>query len=407
MKVAVVGLGIEGKNAVNSLLNYGYQVYATDIEIDLELEFDDYENEFEIDLGSHDWDRINEADAIVISPSLWKPAILERITSKKKFLSDVLNQHRSIFTIGVTGTNGKTTTCLMIQDILKNAGFKVLIGGNAGGGFEGYTQIMLEASSSVYDFLIVEVCDMTLDFCLYNFDFDLLVVTNLGYDHINVHGSMENYQNKLQEFIQNKKAILNVNDESSCALADFPRKTYFFDFYPGELKLFGNFNRQNAAAAAKVAEILEIPEKNIIKSLSSFDPVVGRTAKLKYKKTDIIIGKTDNISALAAVLNEIEMDAVLLGTPREKEYWRFNIFKEVTRFNPQFVGLFSGLENTTTQAAEILRENSYHGPVKVFDDISGVIDFIINHHMNFHTIFIGGNGQDKLIEIRKRLDQIS
>jgi UDP-N-acetylmuramoylalanine--D-glutamate ligase len=417
MKVAVVGLGMEGENAVYSLLKYGHLVYASDLKNNVQLDLDRCGDRCELDLGFHDWNRINSADAIVISPSLWNPGVLKKIKSKNKFLSNILKEHKSIFTIGVTGTNGKTTTSLMIKDILENSGFKVLIGGNAGGGFEGYTQIMLEAaksasqatsedSSSPYDFLIVEVCDMTLDFCSYNFDFDLMVVTNLGYDHLNVHGSLEKYQEKLGEFLQGKETVLNINDERLFALKDIPDKNHFFDTYPGEFKLFGKFNRQNAAAAVKVAELRHIPEKDIVNSLSNFNAVSGRTEQLNLGNTKIVIGKTDNISAISTVFKELESDVTVLGTPRQKEDWRFEIFKEVAHINPKLVVLFPGLENTVMKAEEVLRKNEYLGPIKIFDNVSGVIGFLKTHHDNFQNIFIGGNGQTKIMEIKKGIEQV-
>lgn len=407
MYIAVLGLGMEGKNAVYSLLDYGHQVYASDLDMNLKEEFNECYGELEIDLGKHDWKKINNADAIVVSPSLWKPSVLEKIVSKNKILSDALNKHRTIFTIGVTGTNGKTTTCLMIKDILEKSGYKVLIGGNAGGGFDGYTAIMLEASENDYDYLIVEVCDMTLDFCSYNFDFDLMVVTNLGYDHINVHGSIENYQEKLKEFLHNKKAILNLNDNRLTELKDYPIKTHYFDTYLGELELFGNFNRQNAAAAAKVGEILDISENIVKDSLSSFEPVSGRITEFEFGKFNIIIGKTDNVSALNAVLNEIKIDIAILGTPREHEYWRFDILKEITHHNPQLIGVFPGLGDTTEKAEKLLREEGYNGPIKIFNNQKEVIDFITGQNENYQNIFIGGNGQAKIMEIKKCFEEMA
>ena len=210
MKVAVVGLGTEGKNAVKSLINYGYKVYASDMQKNVEL---NYNSAIDVDLGYHDFDKINSADAVVLSPSLWSSKIGEKIRSRKKSLSDILADHKSIFTIGVTGTNGKTTTCFMIKEILEKAGFNVLIGGNAGGGFGGYTKLILETSKQKCDILIVEVCDMTLDFCSYAFDFDMIVVTNIGHDHMDFHNSLENYRNSLSRFLEGKTAILNGQDE--------------------------------------------------------------------------------------------------------------------------------------------------------------------------------------------------
>jgi len=403
MKVAVVGLGMEGKLAVNSLLEYGLKVYASDLNTDLDISLDDFENRYEIDLGPHNWEKINQADAVVISPSLWKPWILDKIESDAKIFSNVFNKHREIFTIGVTGTNGKTTTALMISDILENSGYKVLVGGNAGGGFEGYTKLMLKASKDDYDYLIVEVCDMTLDFCAYNFNFDLMVVTNLGFDHINVHKTMSQYQENMREFLNDKTAVLNKNDEFLSTLKSDTLKSYFFNNYSGELNLIGEFNRQNAAAAAKVAEILNISDAIVKESLASFKGVEGRIAILNLDGSKIVIGKTDNVSAVNALFKEIKFDLTILGTPRKQEYWRFNIFSQVANTNPEYIGLFPGLDNTTIQAREELRNKGFNGEIKIFDNVSEVVEFILSNHKIYKTIFIGGNGQDKIIEIKNSL----
>ena len=410
MKVAVVGLGMEGNHALHSLLEFGHQVYASDVNEDLNIYVDNFDGRLKVELGRHDWEKINSADAVVVSPSLWKRDIIEKITSKNKIFSKVFPKHRDIFTIGVTGTNGKTTTAFMIRDILKNSGHKVLIGGNAGGGFDGYTRLMLEVTREDYDYLIVEVCDMTLDFSRDNFDFDLVVVTNLGWDHMNVHRTMKQYQKSMYDFIKDKRAVLNKNDELLSSFGDKPfngDKPCFFDIYTGGLNLIGKYNRQNAAAACKVAEILDIPEKKIKGSLASFKPVGGRITELSMDGSRIIIGKTDNVSAVSAVFGETEFDLVILGTPREGEYWRFDIFTEVANFNPQYIILFPGLDDTTSQAKEILRKNDYKGKIKISGDISEITEFISTHHRNYKTIFIGGNGQDKITEIKGVLEEIS
>lgn len=401
MKVAVIGLGMEGRNALYSLLSSGHQVYASDMNKNLKVESDG--KDFELDLGSHDWNKINSADAIVLSPGLWNLKIFNKLKSSNKILSDVLKRHRSIFTIGVTGTNGKTTTCYMIKDILEKSGFNVLLGGNAGGGFEGYTEIMLEAAESNFDILVVEVCDMTLDFCSYNFDFDLVVVTNLGIDHLNVHKSLENYQKSVQEFIKNKQAVLNINDELLVAIENYSEETFFFDCYPGDLKLFGKFNCQNAAAAAKVAEILNIPNEEIVSSLASFNPVAGRITELDLDKTRIIIGKTDNAPSTVSVIQELNFDAMMIGTPRKGEYWRYDIFKELANTNTQLIGLFPGLDNTTLKAMDVLKENGYQGKIIIFNNTPEVIKFIIEHKQDYDTLFVGGNGQARITEIKDRL----
>lgn len=410
MKVAVVGLGIEGTHALHSLLDFHHQVYASDLNEDLNIPMDNYDGGFEIELGRHNWDKINSADAVVVSPSLWKRDVLKKITSPNKIFSRVLGNHRDIFTIGVTGTNGKTTTALMIKDILTNSGFKVLVGGNAGGGFDGYTRLMLEASQDEYDYLIVEVCDMTLDFSRHNFHFDLVVVTNLGWDHINVHHSMEQYQERIYDFIKDKTVVLNKNDDLLSSLKNksfLKGKPNFFDTYNGKLNLIGKYNRMNAGAAFTVSKILNIPEDKICESLSSFKPVDGRITELKLGDSRIIIGKTDNVSAVTAVFQETKFDLAILGTPRREEYWRFDIFIEVANFNPPYIVLFPGLDDTTSQAKEILEKNSYKGEIRVSEDIFEIVDFISTNHGKYRTIFIGGNGQDKITQIKRILKGIS
>jgi len=410
MKVAVVGLGIEGTHALHSLLDFDHQVYASDLNEDLNIPMDNYDGGFEIELGRHNWDKINSADAVVVSPSLWKRDVLKKITSPNKIFSRVLGNHRDIFTIGVTGTNGKTTTALMIKDILTNSGFKVLVGGNAGGGFDGYTRLMLEASQDEYDYLIVEVCDMTLDFSRHNFHFDLVVVTNLGWDHINVHHSMEQYQERIYDFIKDKTVVLNKNDDLLSSLKNksfLKGKPNFFDTYNGKLNLIGKYNRMNAGAAFTVSKILNIPEDKICESLSSFKPVDGRITELKLGDSRIIIGKTDNVSAVTAVFQETKFDLAILGTPRREEYWRFDIFIEVANFNPSYIVLFPGLDDTTSQAKEILEKNSYKGKIRVLEDIFEIVDFISTNLGKYRTIFIGGNGQDKITQIKRILKGIS
>ncbi len=404
MKVAVVGLGTEGKNAVKSLINHGYKVYASDMQKNLELK---YNPAIDLDLGYHDFDKINSADAVVLSPSLWSSKIGEEIRSRKKSLFDVLPDHKSIFTIGVTGTNGKTTTCHMIKEILEKSGFDVLVGGNAGGGFEGYTKLILETSKQKYDILIVEVCDMTLDFCSYAFDFDLIVVTNMGHDHMDYHNSIENYRNSLSRFLEGKTAILNEQDEILAGIGDYPAKTFFFGNGHRDLKLFGKFNLQNAAAAEKVAQFLEIPEMNINNALKEFKGVEGRSTTLNLSGCNMVVGKTDNIDAIKAVFNEFKFDVAIIGTPRKNETCRFGILKEVAKANPDTVVLFPGLEDTIDIAFKKLKDEGYNGNIRIIEDTADIVSFAVECSEKCENIFIGGNGQSKLIEIQETLRRLT
>lgn len=404
MKIAVVGLGTEGRNAVKSLINYGYKVYASDMQEIMDLNCN---VAVDVDFGYHDFEKINSADAVVLSPSLWSSKIGEKLRSSKKFLSDILADHKTVFTIGVTGTNGKTTTCFMIKEILEKTGLNVLVGGNAGGGFQGYTKLILESSKQRYDVIVVEVCDMTLDFCSYAFDFDLVVVTNMGMDHMDFHNSIDNYKTSLGKFIEGKIAVLNKKDKMLSKMGDYPLETFFFGNGDRNLKLFGEFNLQNAAAAAAVANILEIPENEIDEALENFEGVKGRTTTIDISGCNVVVGKTDNLNAASAVFNELSFDVVIIGTPRENEECRFEILGEVSKANPDIVALFPGLEDTTGIAYKKLKEEGYNGEIKIIKDTDDVLNFAMECSEICDNIFIGGNGQNKLIELQKALQRIS
>ena len=407
INIAVLGLGTEGKHAVKSLLDYGYHVYGSDLSEDINLSELDHDD-LDIDLGTHDIAKIKLADAVVLSPGLWHTNIAKTLIKENKLLSDVITTHRSIFTIAVTGTNGKTTTCYMLNDILEESGLNVLLGGNAGGGFDGYTQLILEASENKYDVMIVEVCDMTLDYASYIFNIDMVIVTNIGYDHMDYHLSLENYRKSVCKFLNGKKqAILNGEDSLLLKCVKCAHETFLFDLDHRKLKLFGKFNQENASGAFKAAELLGISAKLINKVLSDFDSVKGRTISINFINSKIIIGKTDNPDAAAAVFKEAKMDVIIIGTPRKSEKHRYSILKEVKDAKPYLVVLFPGLEDTTEIAKEILKVEGYDGEICILNEVSQVVEFALKCTKKYKTIFIGGNGQKKIMSIQNTLNELS
>ncbi|HIJ16123.1 MAG TPA: UDP-N-acetylmuramoyl-L-alanine--D-glutamate ligase [Methanosphaera sp.] len=405
MNISVVGLGVEGQQATIALLKRGHDVYSSDInrKIDLTLlnETEINKESLDLEIGSHNLDKIFKSDAVSVSPSLFEKDICKNIIEKNLFISDVMTKHKDIKTIAVTGTNGKTTTSHMIYHILSNAGYKVVLGGNGGGGFSGYTELLLKANEDEYDFMVIEVCDMTLAFCDYMFDIDLVVATNIGYDHMDVHGSIEHYTEEVGEFIKNKVAVLNTNDENLLKIVDKSKKTLLFDKYQHKLELFGSFNLQNAEAARVACIELGIIEKTIIKYLKTFKSVDGRTVKINYENNEIVIGKTDNVDALKAVLDEETFDIVIIGTPRKHETCRFNILDYIKKYSPNTLIIFPGLDDITYDYVQYLNKLGYNKDLMVIKEIKDIIRFI-DENTN-KRIFIGGNGQAKITEITSKL----
>ena len=423
MRAAVIGLGVEGKKAVNSLLKHGWDVYATDLNMNVDLDgldlpylsmnlIEDSQSvsivgdRITVDLGFSNSYAIEECDAIAISPSMFGGAFANRLLESNELLCDVVCGHRDLFTIGITGTNGKTTTVHMLKSILEDAGRKVLVGGNGGGGFSGYYDLILEANEGDYDILLVEVCDMTHDFANYCFDFDMVGLTNIGNDHMDVHKTIANYKDSLVRFFSNKTIFTAYNQDFNSDFKESASQTIPYFVYQDELKLFGKFNMLNAGLAAAIAKELKVPKDIIRQSLANFNAVEGRLDVYKINDADVYVGKTDNSDALASILAERNFYALFIGTPRHHEEHRLDILDVAVKYNPEVIVLFPGLDDTLDIAIYRLNSLGYMGNIITVNTLDQIIE-LVAEYSHEDAILIGGNGQETIIEIQERIKLIS
>lgn len=423
MKAAVIGLGVEGKKAVNSLLKHGWEVYASDLNSNVDLSdlelpglslnfleggetFSIVSDSLTLDLGFTNSQAIDECDAIAISPSMFGGSFATRLLDEGNLLSDVLSKHKKIFTIGITGTNGKTTTVHMLKSILENAGKKVLVGGNGGGGFSGYYDLMLEAENGDYDIVLVEVCDMTLDFCNYAFDFDMVGLTNIGNDHMDVHKTIANYKDSLVRFFADKEIFTAFNQDFNSNFKEVASKHISYFEYQDELRVFGKFNKLNAGLAMAIAIELKVPKEIIRQSLLDFEAVSGRLDVYKINDSLVYVGKTDNSDALKSVLTERDFYAIFIGTPRSHETHRLEIIDEAVKYNPEVIVIFPGLDDNLDLAIYRLNYLKYRGRVLTATSLDEIIAYVAEFSHE-EAMLIGGNGQDAIINIQERIKLIS
>lgn len=423
MKAAVIGLGVEGKKAVNSLLNHGWEVYATDLNINVDLAglnlpklsmdvLDDKQTisivgeKLTVDLGFTNSYAIEQCDAIAISPSMYGGAFANKLLMHGDLLCDVVTKHKEMFTIGITGTNGKTTTVHMLKSILESAGKKVLVGGNGGGGFSGYYDLILEADDGDYDILLVEVCDMTLDFCRYCFDFDYIGLTNIGNDHMDVHKTIANYKDTLVRFFEGKTIFTAFNQDFNTDFKESAARQVSYFAYQDELSVFGKFNLLNAGLATAISRELKVPKDVIKNTLSHFKAVQGRLDVYKINDALVYVGKTDNSDALASVLSERDFYAIFIGTPRHHEEHRLDILDVAVKYNPEVIVLFPGLDDTLDLAIYRLNSLGYGGNVITVSTLDEIIE-LVAEYSHEDAILIGGNGQEKIIDIQERIKLIS
>ena len=423
MRAAVIGLGVEGKKAVNSLLKHGWEVYASDLNSNIDLSdlelpgislnfldggetFSIVSDTLTLDLGFTNSQAIGECDAIAISPSMYGGSFATKLLSEGNLLSDVVSNHKKIFSIGITGTNGKTTTVHMLKSILENAGKKVLVGGNGGGGFSGYYDLMLEAENGDYDVILVEVCDMTLDFCSYAFDFDIVGLTNIGNDHMDVHKTIANYKDSLVRFFTGKEIFTAYNQDFNSDFKDVSLKHISYFEYQDELKVFGKFNRLNAGLAMAIATELKIPKDVIKDTLADFEAVSGRLDVYKINDSLVYVGKTDNSDALKSVLSERDFYAIFIGTPRSHESHRLDIVDEAVKYNPEVIVVFPGLDDNLDLLLYRLNYLKYRGRVLTATSLDDIIAYVAEFSHE-EAMLIGGNGQEAIINIQERIKLIS
>ena len=234
--------------------------------------------------------------------------------------------------IGITGTNGKTTTASLVYSILKSANYKVAQIGTLGLIADGFNKsktlttpdpitlhkILRDLSDNNFSHVVMEVSSHALDQSrVADIDFDISVFTNLSSEHLDYHNDMETYfRAKLKLFRMmpiTSTSIINVDDEyglrikneSSAPVISISTKNKSDIFYNkinyslnginGSIiggneeisfnsRLIGEFNAENIISAASVGIALNIGLKNIENGINSIKLIDGRMEI--FKTTD-------------------------------------------------------------------------------------------------------------------------
>ncbi|WFW29850.1 MAG: UDP-N-acetylmuramoyl-L-alanine--D-glutamate ligase [Wolbachia endosymbiont of Menacanthus eurysternus] len=210
--IAVFGLGKTGLSVINVLINSGARVYVWDDSIEKIISFKKiYRMCSFIHPGRYYW---SEMRMLVLSPGIrvsypehWIVKLAKsygcKIKSDIELFFEVKTVNQKV--IGVTGTNGKSTTVSLIGHILKSAGKKVAIGGNLG-----IPVLDLEEDVEIY---IIEFSSFQLEL-IDKVNVDIAILLNITLDHIDRHGSVENYiATKLKLIKGSKIAVIGCDSE--------------------------------------------------------------------------------------------------------------------------------------------------------------------------------------------------
>jgi UDP-N-acetylmuramoyl-L-alanyl-D-glutamate--2,6-diaminopimelate ligase len=231
---------------------------------------------------------------------------------------------RTLDVAAVTGTSGKTTTVFLLRSILEDAGRRPALLSSIERRIGDETRLPTLNTPEAIDLqrLFREMLDRGNDCCaleatsiassrgrLDGTRFAVLVFTNLSQDHLDFHGTMEEYfEAKRALFAQADHAVVNVGDPYGRRLAaELPDATTFTpdDRLEADLRLRGGFNRANALAAAAAARVLGADEGAIRRGLERVDGVPGRFEAVdEGQPFAVIVDYSHKPGALETVLRE-------------------------------------------------------------------------------------------------------
>ena len=330
---AIYGLGLSGSSAFKFLKKKKVKkIYTWD---DKKLKNKENSNSF--------IKALNIADYIVISPGInvKKTKFKSVLTkNKKKIITDLdlfYMQKFPIKTIMITGTNGKSTTCKLLQHILKTNKMDAQLGGNIG-------KPILNLKIKQNTIVIIEASS----FQLFHAKFikpTIAAILNITKDHLDWHGTVKNYQNSKFNIFSNQE----FQDQALLNKEDHIKKFKFFFFRSKLIKiqadninkdfkkkiinkyLLNKPNLENVAFAYKISTILKVQKNIILRALNTFKSLPHRNETFYQKRgiTFVNDSKATSFDATQhALKNSKNIFWIVGGLPKLSDKFRLQGVKK-------------------------------------------------------------------------------
>ncbi len=356
MRLVILGGGESGVGTAILGKKMGYDVFVSDfgkIKDNYKEVLNHYAIEWENE--THTENKILNADLVMKSPGIPEKApIVKKLVEKKiPVISEIefAAQFTEAKTIGITGSNGKTTTTMLVYHLLKSAGLNVGLGGNIGKSFA------RQVAEDNFDYYVLELSSFQLD-GIVKYRPDLAIITNISPDHL------DRYEYKYENYIASKFRITmnqieedfliyDADDEAisewlktnktKAQLIPFSLEKTFkkgaflnnnimevaineeeFVMETQYIALEGKHNIKNAMAATTVAKLLNIRKATIRESLANFQGVEHRLEKvLKIQNVQYINdSKATNVNATFYALDSMNSPTIWIvgGVDKGNDY---------------------------------------------------------------------------------------
>ena len=352
-KVVVLGGGESGCGAAILAQQKGFEVFLSDIgKIKEKYKNVLIHNAIEWEEEKHSEKRFFEADLIVKSPGIPDtiPLILDLQKASVPIVSEIefAAQYTDAKIIGITGSNGKTTTTFLVGHMLKKAGLNVGVAGNVGESFA------LQVAKESYDIYVLELSSFQLD-GISKFKPCIAIILNITPDHLN------RYSNKMENYIQSKMRItmnqtsedyliycsddsnitMNLKTQAQCLPFSIKENLQqgaclnkdeieininqeSFSMNIQQLALQGKHNIYNSMAAAISARILDLNKDLIRESLIDFKNVEHRLERvIKVHGIEFINdSKATNVNSTWYALESMTKDTIWIvgGVDKGNDY---------------------------------------------------------------------------------------
>jgi len=350
-RLSILGSGISGIGAAILAKDKGYDVFVSDnnkIDSKVKNELDSISVSWEE--NKHTYNQLKKSDLIIKSPGISNESeiVVKLRNSGIKIISEIefASLHTNSFIIGITGSNGKTTTTELIYHILKNSGLNVGIAGNIGASFS------KQIAENSFDYYVLEISSFQLDDII-DFKPNIAIITNLFEDHLdrynydfskyidsklritmnqkNTDTILYNIDDKILKDAINKsdskatKMTFGINSSSfdgKNILIKNKKKTLMINIE--ELSLKGRHNLLNAMAAITVADLLKISKESVRESLLTFKGLPHRLENvLTIQGVNYINdSKATNVNAAFYALDSVKSKTVWIvgGVDKGNDY---------------------------------------------------------------------------------------
>lgn len=341
-KIFILGMARSGYEAAKLLSDYNNEIIVTDGKEQKEELVSELESlGVKVIITSDQLSLLDDSfDYVIKNPGIKydNPVVVKARELGIKVINEVEMAYsfldKSVNIIGVTGSNGKTTTTTLISEFMKNSFDNVYLGGNIGIPLSNFVRDIKPNSYLVLEISDHQLCDM------YDFKTNVSVLTNITPTHLDFHKSYEVYQMTKKKIFNNHTsddlAVINKDDEVSMKITDDIKSTKvyyghdktnlaYYDeegiYYDGKLViklddiiLKGKHNYQNIMGAIIAVKKYGVTDEVIQKVLKEFKGVEHR---LEY--VDTINGvtyyndsKATNCVSTITALNSFDKPTILL-----------------------------------------------------------------------------------------------